>query len=130
LTNKSVNGVTLSTSEGINKHLVGDGTYKTFNGVQTLTSSSSITMNFATAPKATLSLATNGTITITNVPDGGEGSIEVTSSGAYTLAIAGSTGYTTTQKMGTVSAIASTAHTTVFYWRSGSTLYYGFLLNN
>jgi len=100
------------------------------NGVQTLTSASSITMNFATAPKGSLSLATNSTITITNVPDGGEGSIEVTSSGAYTLAIAGSTGYTSTQKMGTVSAIASSAHTTVFYWRSGTVLYYGFLLNN
>jgi len=100
------------------------------NGVQSLTSASSITMNFVTAPKASLSLATNSTISITNVPDGGEGSIEVTSSGAYTLAIAGSTGYTTTQKMGTVAAIASSAHTTVFYWRSGSTLYYGFLLNN
>lgn len=87
-------------------------------------------MDIWNGSKAVLTLATNGTITITNVPDGGEGSIEVTSSGAYTLAIAGSTGYTTTQKMGTVSAIASSAHTTVFYWRSGSTLYYGFLLNN
>ena len=130
LTNKSVNGVTLSTGEGNNKILFGDGTYKIINGVQSLTSASSITMNFATAPKASLSLATNGTISITNVPDGGEGSIEVTSSGAYTLAIAGSTGYTSTQKMGTVSAIASSAHTTVFYWRSGTVLYYGFLLNN
>ena len=130
LTNKSVNGVTLSTGEGNNKILFGDGTYKIINGVQTLTSASSITMNFATAPKASLSLATNGTISITNVPNGGEGSIEVTSSGAYTLAIAGSTGYTTTQKMGTVAAIASSAHTTVFYWRSGTVLYYGFLLNN
>lgn len=69
-------------------------------------------------------------LTITNITDGGEGQIEVTNSGLYTLAIAGSTGYTTTQKMGTVSAIASSAHTTVFYWRSGTVLYYGFLLNN
>lgn len=115
-----------------------DGTNLTTNGyvlsdnnrVQSLTSATSITMNSQSGMKATLTLGHNATITITNLLDGQEGQIEVTNGNpAYTLNINGSTGYTTEKIKGSRNVINATASssTTVVYWRTGSTLYYGFL---
>lgn len=97
--------------------------------VQSL-SGTSITMNTQSGMKATLTLTGNTTLTITNLQDGQEGAIEVTNGSTYTLNVNGSTGYTTEKVMGTNAAIASSSHTTVVYWRTGSTLYYGFIYDN
>ncbi len=97
--------------------------------VQSL-SGTSVTMNVNSGYKGDITLSGNTTITVTNLPDGGEGSIEVQNGSTYTFNINGSTGYTTEQIMGTNSAITSNGHTTVVYWRTGSTLYYGFIYEN
>jgi hypothetical protein len=89
----------------------------------------STTLNWENGGKGTVTLTGNTTITVTNLPDGCEGQIEVMNSG-YILNINGSTGYTTEQVMGSNSSIVSNGHTTVVYWRSGSTLYYGFIYDN
>jgi len=96
-------------------------------------SGTTITMNVNDGLKATLTLTGNTDLTITNLVDGLEGLIEVVNgSTAYTLNIIGSTGYTTEKVMGNNTAINSTvsSHTTVVYWRTGSTLYYGFIYDN
>lgn len=100
--------------------------------VQSL-SGTSITMNSNLGWRGSLSLTGNTTLTITNLPDGAEGSIEITNGAtAYTLNINGSTGYTTEQVMGQNGTIDPTvsSHTTVTFWRTGSTLYYGFIYDN
>jgi len=102
------------------------------NSVQSL-SGTTVTMNVNSGLRATLTLSGTTTLTITNLIDGGEGLIEVTNGGtAYTLDIAGSTGYTTEKVMGTNAVIDATvsSHTTVSYWRTGSVLYYGFIYDN
>jgi hypothetical protein len=99
------------------------------NRVQSL-SGTSVTMNTNSGHKGAITLSGNTTLTITNLYDGGEGSIEITNGSTYTLNINGSTGYTTEQVMGGNSTIASNDHTTVVYWRNGSTLYYGFIYDN
>lgn len=80
--------------------------------------------------KGYMTLTGSITITIINLEDNQEGSIEITNSSTYTLSINGSTGYTTKQIMGSNSAIQNNDHTTLVYWRTGSTLYYGFIYDN
>ena len=99
------------------------------NTVQSL-SGTSVTMNCNSGSKGSITLSGNTTITITNVLDGDEGSLEITNPSTYTLNINGSTGYTTEQIVGINSSIASSGHTTIAYWRSGSTIYYGFIYDN
>ena len=117
-----------------------DGTNLTVGGyitddavrVQSL-SGTTVTMNTQSGMKAAITLTGNTTLTISNLQDGQEGLIEVTNgSSVYTLNINGSTGYTTEKVMGSKAAINANAstHTTVIYWRTGSTLYYGFLYDN
>lgn len=101
------------------------------NKVQTLTVSSSVTMDCQSGYKATINTLTSATtITITNLWDGGEGSIEIPDSGGYAVTLAGSTGYANVTLMGDKDSPSTTGHTTVVYWRSGSTLYYGFIHEN
>lgn len=102
------------------------------NSVQSL-SGTSITFDWLIGYKGELTLTGNTTLTITNLPDGCEGQIEITNGAtAYTFDLNGSTGYTTEVVMGNNAAIDSTvnSHTTLIFWRSGSTLYYGFLYDN
>lgn len=88
------------------------------------------TLNYTLGAKATRTVSTNTSITITNLPDGAEGQIEVINSGSYSLSVYGSTGYTTTKKMGANANLKPNDNTTVVYWRSGSTLFYGFIHQN
>jgi hypothetical protein len=100
--------------------------------VQSLTGTT-VSMDALSGRKAEITLTGATTLTITNLPNGGEGTIEVTNGAtAYTLDINGDTGYTTEVVVGDKATIDSTvsSHTTVVYWRTGSTLYYGFIYDN
>lgn len=104
----------------------------TNNNVQTL-SGTSIDFDIELGRTATLTLTGGTVLNILNLPNGVEGTIEVTNgSTAYTLNINGSTGYTAEVVKGTKSAINSaiSSRTTVIFWRTGSTLFYGFLYDN
>src|SRR5680860_401857 len=102
--------------------------------VQTLATTGTYSMNTLSGEKATIAAMTGDIIlTITNLADGHEVLIEVINgSTSRTLNINGSTGYTTEKVMGTNTVIDATisSHTTVVYWRTGSTLYYGFIYAN
>ena len=99
-------------------------------GYATEVQAATTTLNYNNGAKATRSITGSTSITITNLPDGGEGQIEITSSGNFTLGVNGSTGYTATQRMGDKDNLKPSSKTTVVYWRSGSTLYYGFIHAN
>lgn len=90
----------------------------------------SVTVNYSTGKMASITLTGNTTITITNLPDRHEGQIDINNPSGYTLNINGSTGYTTEVVMGAQSAIKSSGYTTIFYWRDGNLLKYGFLHEN
>lgn len=97
--------------------------------VQSL-SGTSDTLDVLYGRKGSISLSNNTEIIIKNLPDGGEGSIEVFNPSTYVLNIYGSTGYTNRQVMGVNLTIKDSDHTTIIYWRSGSTLYHGYIYNN
>ncbi len=90
----------------------------------------SVTMNYRTAPKARLTLTSPvSDFVIQNVPEGGEGQIELVSNG-NTFTIAGDTGYTTLVRKGAETDINLTGKTTIVYWRTGSELNYGYIHEN
>ena len=109
-------------------------TYVSNVAIEQSLSGPSVTMNVNSGSKATITLTGNTTLTITNLLAGSiEGSIEVVNGATpYTLNINGSTGYTTEKIMGVNSVIDPTASssTTVVFWRTGSTLKYGFIYEN
>lgn len=103
--------------------------------VQTLGNrTGSLSTSAASGYKATLTLTGNFELFYTDIKDGGEGSIEVLQdgTGGYSFTLSGFGAYTTEQIMGINSEVAQgiSEHTTVVYWRSGSTLYYGFIYDN
>ena len=99
--------------------------------VYSLTGSGAITYDVSNGRKATITLSgTPNTITITNLPNGGEGLIEVINPSSYELNIDGTTDYVNENIKGNNSGIATNDTTTIVYWRLGSTLNYGFLLDN
>lgn len=75
----------------------------------------------------TLSAASR-VVTISNLPDGGEGSIEVTQNNGtnYNVTISGGT------IMGTNGEVDQTdsSHTTIVYWKNSATIYYGYIYEN
>ncbi len=95
--------------------------------IQTPTGTS-ITWDWTQGDWGEITLSGNTTITITNMPAGkSEGLIEITNPASYTVTIAGSTGYTTTEARGSETDAKINGNCTLLYWRVGSTLYYGFL---
>ena len=101
--------------------------------VQSTLADGTVSMYLSSGHITDIVLAENTVITIVGLEDGKEGRIEVTNgSPAYTLGINGSTGYTTEVVMGTNAVIDATvsSHTTVVFWRTGSTLYYGYIYDN
>jgi len=130
-----------SSSFGGDANFTFDGTNATVGGyvlsdvnrVQALTSAAGVIMHTTSGLKATMTLTVNTALTIDELVTGYEGTIEITNGAtAYTLDIDGGTGYTTEKIMGNNAVIDPTvsSHTTVVYWRSGSTLYYGFIYDN
>ena len=120
-------------------NLVFDGTNLTVAGSVTsdenrvqsgLGTSGSVTLNYQSGAKSAITLSGNIVLTITNLPDGGEGTIEITNPSTYSFDLDGATGYTTEVIKGANATIKSNSGTTVAYWRIGSTLYYGFIYNN
>lgn len=99
--------------------------------VYNLSGSGTINYDVLNGRKAIITLSgTPNTITISNLPDGGEGLIEVINPSVYELNIDGAAGYLNESIKGNNSGIATNDTTTVVYWRLGSTLNYGFLLDN
>lgn len=93
-------------------------------------SNNATSMNYRTAPKVNLTLTTAvADFVIQNLPEGGEGQIDLTSNG-NTFNIAGDTGYTTLKRMGEKTDINSGGKTTIVFWRTGSTLNYGYIHEN
>ena len=93
-----------------------------------------VSTSAASGYKATLTLTGNFELFYTDIKDGGEGSIEVLQdgTGGHSFTLSGAGAYTTEVIMGANSEVdqAINAHTTVSFWRSGSTLYYGFIYDN
>lgn len=109
-----------------------DAIHKIMRNQGALSSTTNYTIDASSGTKAVLTLTTTTNLTISNVKDGQEGAIEIINgSSPYTLTLQ-STGYTAIKKMGSKSAINPTAssHTTLVYWNTGGTLYYGFLYDN
>lgn len=73
-----------------------DGRYVKISDVQSLTFASTLTMDYDNGTDATITLTSNITLTLGDVPDGGTGSIAFTQdgTGSRTLTLNGSTGYT------------------------------------
>lgn len=129
ITTNGTSGVAVLNGDTLN---IPNYTYTPKDSVLTLTGTTP-TLDAGIALNAGIALTGNTVLTITNLANGEDGSIEVVNGAtAYTLDIDGSTGYTTEVKKGTKSAINSaiSSRTTVIFWRTGSTLFYGFLYDN
>jgi hypothetical protein len=116
------------TFDGTNLFVTGNVTSDQNRTQSTLTNPS--TYDYTSGAKARINLTADvSDMTITNLPDGSEGSLEVyqDATGNRTFTIAGSTGYTTLKRVGPKTEInlAANSHTTIAYWRTGDILYYG-----
>jgi len=109
------------------------GTGTEWINLNTVQTGITITMNVANGLKGvTTTLTANRTITLSNLIDGQEGSIETTQDAGGTNTVTLAHSGLTVVKMGTESEVDATgsSHSTIIYWRSGSILYYGFLHDN
>jgi len=118
------------TFDGTNLTVTGNVTSDQNRTQSTLANPS--TYDYTSGAKAKINLTADvSDMTITNLPDGSEGSLEVyqDATGNRTFTIAGSTGYTTLKRVGPKTEInlAANSHTTIVYWRTGDILYYGFV---
>lgn len=128
--NGTIEGDADLTFDGTNLVVTGNVTSDQNRTQSTLTNPSS--MDYRLGAKVRVNLTTSiSDMTITNLPDGSEGSLEVyqDATGNRTFTIAGSTGYTTLKRVGPKTEInlAANSHTTIAYWRTGDILYYGFV---
>lgn len=128
--NGTIEGDADLTFDGTNLVVTGNVTSDQNRTQTTLTNPS--TYNYQSGAKARINLTADvSDMTITNLPDGSEGSLEVyqDATGNRTFTIAGSTGYTTLKRVGPKTEInlAANSHTTIAYWRTGDILYYGFV---
>lgn len=93
-------------------------------------------MDFQVGAKGTRTIANNNdTISILNLPNGAEGQIDINCSGSGNLVLKGSTGYTNTKLMGAKTRIKAgttlaNKRTTLVFWRTENTLYYGYIHEN
>ena len=94
-------------------------------------SDNAVTFNYETVKKAELKITNNNnSFSITNLPDGGEGQIDIESTGNYTFNFSISSPLTIKVKMGENDNIKPSGRSTVVYWRTGTVLYYGFIWEN
>ncbi len=114
-----------------------DGTNLTVTGyitsdesrVQTGTLVSDFTFDCTNGYNVSATISNSLTITMTCLPEGAEGVMEITQGGAsynYTLTLSGGTVMGANSNLDTGQGV----HTTVVYWKTNGNIYYGFIYDN